>query len=108
MHVGTGKVITEVALADVKDIDIAVAAAKRAMSESWGTKCSSYDRGRLLSKLADLYEEHKDEMQEQDEERAHGHDGREDDGAELGADGARRVGDAQRLPDPRQADDGRR
>ena len=62
MHVGTGKVITEVALADVKDIDIAVAAAKRAMSESWGTKCSSYDRGRLLSKLADLYEEHKDEI----------------------------------------------
>ena len=62
MHVGTGKVITEVALADVKDIDIAVAAAKRAMSESGGTKCSSYDRGRLLSKLADLYEEHKDEI----------------------------------------------
>lgn len=59
---GTGGVITKVALADAADVDLAVAAAKRAMSETWGTKCPSYERGRLLSKLADLIELYKDEI----------------------------------------------
>lgn len=43
-------------------MDIAVAAAKRAYKLSWGLKVSGYERGRLLNKLADLLEEHKDEV----------------------------------------------
>ena len=48
--------------AGLKDVGLAVAAAKRVMSENWGTKCPSYERGRLLGKLADLFEQHKDEL----------------------------------------------
>ncbi|KAI0812785.1 aldehyde dehydrogenase [Irpex lacteus] len=58
----TGEVITKVYAGTTEDVDIAVAAAKRAYKSSWGLKVPAYERGRLLGKLADLLEEHKDEL----------------------------------------------
>jgi aldehyde dehydrogenase (NAD+) len=58
----TGEVITSVAEADKADIDLAVKAARKAFEEGpWG-KMSATDRGRLISKLADLIMEHRDEL----------------------------------------------
>jgi len=57
-----GQVITKVAAATKKDIDLAVEAARKAYKTSWGLKVPAYDRGRCLSKLADLVEERKDEF----------------------------------------------
>ena len=54
--------LTKVASASAKDVDIAVKAAKQAFKTSWGLKVSGYDRGRLLNKLADLLEKHADEL----------------------------------------------
>ncbi|KAK0443708.1 aldehyde dehydrogenase [Desarmillaria tabescens] len=58
----TGKTITSVAGGTKKDVDIAVKAAKEAYKTSWGLKCPGARRGRLLSKLADLIEQHADEL----------------------------------------------
>ncbi|XP_032809941.1 mitochondrial 10-formyltetrahydrofolate dehydrogenase [Petromyzon marinus] len=57
-----GSVICKVAFASVADVDEAVAAAKRAFeSGEWG-RMNPRDRGRLLYKLADLMEEHQEEL----------------------------------------------
>ncbi|KIJ92760.1 hypothetical protein K443DRAFT_685075 [Laccaria amethystina LaAM-08-1] len=53
----TGKVITKVSAGSAKDVDIAVAAAKKAYKTSWGLKTPGVVRGKLLNKLADLIEE---------------------------------------------------
>ncbi|KAF9012267.1 aldehyde dehydrogenase [Hymenopellis radicata] len=58
----TGKVITSVAAGSKDDVDIAVAAAKKAYKTSWGLKVPGAQRGRLLSKLADLIERDIDEF----------------------------------------------
>jgi aldehyde dehydrogenase (NAD+) len=58
----TGKVITAVSAGSKKDVDIAVDAAKKAYKTSWGLKVPGAQRGRLLNKLADLMEEHADEI----------------------------------------------
>ncbi|KAJ3726862.1 aldehyde dehydrogenase [Lentinula raphanica] len=52
----TGKLLTKVAAATSKDVDIAVAAAKRAYKTSWGLKVPGAQRGELLMKLATLLE----------------------------------------------------
>jgi aldehyde dehydrogenase (NAD+) len=39
-----------------KDIDLAVAAARKAFNTAWGKKVTGTERGRLMSKLADLME----------------------------------------------------
>lgn len=57
----TGQVICEVAEGDQADIDAAVAAARAAMSGPWG-RMNASGRGRLLNKLADAIEAHKDEL----------------------------------------------
>lgn len=58
----TGEVIARVALAGAEDVDRAVRAARRALEEGpWG-RMDAADRGRLLYKLADLVEKHKDEL----------------------------------------------
>ncbi|KAI0341987.1 aldehyde dehydrogenase [Trametopsis cervina] len=57
-----GEVITKVSVGNVKDIDIAVKVAQQAFKTSWGLKVPAYERGRYLSKLADLMEEHADEL----------------------------------------------
>lgn len=43
-------------IASEKDIDRAVVAARKAFNTAWGKKVTGYERGRLLSKLADLME----------------------------------------------------
>ncbi|XP_060745088.1 mitochondrial 10-formyltetrahydrofolate dehydrogenase [Tachysurus vachellii] len=57
-----GSVICKVAFSSVADVDRAVAAAKDAFETGpWG-KMNPRDRGRLLYKLADLMEEHQEEL----------------------------------------------
>ncbi|KAM4652707.1 cytosolic 10-formyltetrahydrofolate dehydrogenase isoform 1-T2 [Discoglossus pictus] len=57
-----GTAICKVSLAQVSDIDKAVAAAKEAFEGGeWG-KMNARDRGRLLYRLADLMEEHQEEL----------------------------------------------
>ncbi len=57
----TGEVLAAVAEGDSEDIDRAVEAARRAFNGPWG-KCKPYERQNLLLKLADLVEEHFDEL----------------------------------------------
>lgn len=55
-----GELITKIAAAEAEDVDVAVAAAKRAFP-IWSAMAAA-DRGRLLLKLADLIEEHTEEL----------------------------------------------
>ncbi|XP_039627046.1 cytosolic 10-formyltetrahydrofolate dehydrogenase [Polypterus senegalus] len=57
-----GKPICKVSLAQVPDVDKAVAAAKEAFENGQWGKMNARDRGRLLYKLADLMEEHQEEL----------------------------------------------
>src|SRR5215475_8605589 len=57
----TGQVLAKVAEGDKKDIDRAVAAARRAFEGPW-SKVKPYDRQVLLLKLADLVEQNFDEL----------------------------------------------
>uniref|UniRef100_A0A4W3JXT1 10-formyltetrahydrofolate dehydrogenase n=1 Tax=Callorhinchus milii TaxID=7868 RepID=A0A4W3JXT1_CALMI len=57
-----GSVICTVSLAQVSDVDKAVAAAKEAFENGeWG-KMNPRDRGRLMYKLAELMEQHQEEL----------------------------------------------
>ncbi|KAK1900805.1 Cytosolic 10-formyltetrahydrofolate dehydrogenase [Dissostichus eleginoides] len=57
-----GTAICEVSLAQISDVNKAVSAAKEAFEEGeWG-KMNARDRGRLIYKLADLMEEHQEEL----------------------------------------------
>ncbi|KAF9019855.1 aldehyde dehydrogenase [Hymenopellis radicata] len=58
----TGKIITSVSVGTKEDVDLAVNAAKAAYKTSWGLKVPGVERGRLLSKLADLVEANIDEL----------------------------------------------
>ncbi|MFO0870792.1 MAG: aldehyde dehydrogenase family protein [Pirellulales bacterium] len=58
----TGEVIAEVAEADRADVDRAVVAARRAFEEGPWSRMSATERGRLLYRLADLLEEHLEEL----------------------------------------------
>ncbi|XP_053212439.1 cytosolic 10-formyltetrahydrofolate dehydrogenase-like [Panonychus citri] len=55
-------VICSVSAATVDDVDSAVEAATKAFTSGEWSKMSARDRGRLLYKLADLMEEHKEEL----------------------------------------------
>ncbi|KAF9885868.1 aldehyde dehydrogenase (NAD(P)(+)) ald5 [Aspergillus nanangensis] len=55
----TEKPITSVYEANEKDVDIAVAAARKAFEGSW-SKVTPTERGRMLAKLADLFERDSD------------------------------------------------
>ena len=58
----TGKAITNVAEGDKEDVDKAVQAARNAFDDGpWG-KMSARERGKYLFRLADLMEQHKDEL----------------------------------------------
>ncbi|KAF9468329.1 putative 1-pyrroline-5-carboxylate dehydrogenase [Collybia nuda] len=57
-----GQVICPVSIGNAKDIDIAVKAARTAYKTSWGLKVPGAERGRMLSKFADLVEEHSEEL----------------------------------------------
>src|SRR5579883_554414 len=58
----TGETICQVAEGDKADVDIAVKAARKAFEDGPWPKMNASERGRLLNKLADLVEEHKEEL----------------------------------------------
>jgi len=58
----TGEVIAQVAAGDREDVDRAVAAARRAFESGPWSRMTPSARGRLIWKLADLLEEHGDEI----------------------------------------------
>jgi len=58
----TGDEICQVAESDKADVDMAVKAARKAFEGGPWRKMSAAERGRLLSKLADLVETHADEL----------------------------------------------
>ena len=58
----TGEVLTRVARGNAADVDLAVAAARRALEDRAWRTLSAYDRGNLLLKLADLIERHADDL----------------------------------------------
>jgi aldehyde dehydrogenase (NAD+) len=62
MVVATGKTITKVSVGSAKDVDIAVAAARKAYKTSWGFKVPGARRGAMLHKLAELIEKRTDEF----------------------------------------------
>ena len=64
LNPATGEVITSVAEADKADVDLAVKAARKAFEEGPWSKMTATDRGRVLSKLADLIMEHRDDLAE--------------------------------------------
>ncbi|KAI0032180.1 NAD-dependent aldehyde dehydrogenase [Vararia minispora EC-137] len=58
----TGQVVAQVSEGMPADVDRAVAAARRAFETTWGLNRPGYERGQLLTKLADLMEENIDEL----------------------------------------------
>jgi len=50
--------------ASAKDVDIAVAAARKAFRKTWGKNVSGFERSRLINKLADLMERDKQTLAE--------------------------------------------
>lgn len=58
----TGQVITSIAAGDATDVDRAVTAARHALEQgAWG-RLTATERGRLLTKLSRLIEDHADEL----------------------------------------------
>ncbi len=62
LNPATGDVIARVAEGDKADVDKAVKAARRAFETGPWRKMSARQRGRLIYRLADLIEEHKEEL----------------------------------------------
>jgi len=58
----TGEEICQIAEADASDVDEAVKAARKAFESGPWSRMSAAERGRLLYKLAELVEEHADEL----------------------------------------------
>ena len=58
----TEEVIAQVAEGDAADVDLAVAAARKALEHGPWSRMDARDRGRLMYKLADLIEEEADEL----------------------------------------------
>jgi phenylacetaldehyde dehydrogenase len=58
----TGETICQVAEGGAADVDVAVAAARRALVNPAWAAMSAYDRGQLLYRLADLIEREADEL----------------------------------------------
>src|SRR5947208_8402950 len=58
----TGETICQVAEGDKADVDLAVKAARKAFEDGPWPKMNASERGRLLNKLADLIEQHHEEL----------------------------------------------
>ncbi len=58
----TEEVIASVAEGDAKDVDLAVAAARKALEHGPWATMDARDRGRIMYKFADLLEEHAEEL----------------------------------------------
>jgi phenylacetaldehyde dehydrogenase len=61
---GTGRIIAQVAEGDAADIDAAVLAAREAFESGPWSRMSGSDRAKLMWKLAELVEQHRDELAE--------------------------------------------
>lgn len=66
LNPATGEVLAVVSEADAEDINLAVEAARKAFDEGKWSKMSAASRSRLIYKLADLMEEHKEELAQLD------------------------------------------
>jgi aldehyde dehydrogenase (NAD+) len=62
LNPATGEPLCSVAEGDKADIDLAVKAARKAFEEGPWPRTSAAERGRLLNKLADLIEAHREEL----------------------------------------------
>ncbi|MFN4257960.1 MAG: aldehyde dehydrogenase family protein [Gemmataceae bacterium] len=62
LNPATGEVICQVAEGDKADVDLAVQAARKAFEQGPWPKMNASERGRLLHKLADLIEQHIEEL----------------------------------------------
>ncbi|KAM0928807.1 hypothetical protein ACQ4PT_001999 [Festuca glaucescens] len=62
----TGDVLADIAEADKADVDLAVAAAREAFEHGPWPRMSGYARGRAMNKLADLMEQHIEELAQLD------------------------------------------
>ncbi|KAI0254358.1 NAD-aldehyde dehydrogenase [Lactifluus subvellereus] len=60
----TEEVLCAVTAASERDVDIAVAAARKAFRETWGKNVSGFERSRLINRLADLMERDKQMLAE--------------------------------------------
>jgi phenylacetaldehyde dehydrogenase len=60
----TGRLIANVPEADKADVDLAVAAARRAFDDGRWTRITPSDRGRILWRIADLIEQNTEELAE--------------------------------------------
>ncbi|KAF4574882.1 aldehyde dehydrogenase (NAD(P)(+)) ald5 [Pleurotus pulmonarius] len=60
----TEEAICSVVAGSVKDIDVAVAAAREAFKTTWGKNVTGFERSRLINKLADLIERDAQELAE--------------------------------------------
>ncbi|KAB8082074.1 hypothetical protein EE612_003819 [Oryza sativa] len=58
----TGDVLAHIAEADKADVDLAVNAAREAFEHGKWPRMSGYERSRVMNKLADLVEQHADEL----------------------------------------------
>src|SRR5580658_9011496 len=58
----TGEKLADVAEADASDVDKAVKVSREALERGPWRKTSASERGRLLNRLADLIEQHADEI----------------------------------------------
>ena len=61
-HPATEEKIADIARANAQDVDRAVKAARKAFEEGPWPKMDARDRGRLINKLADLLEQHAEEL----------------------------------------------
>ena len=61
LNPSTGALLAEVAEGDARDIDLAVAAARRAFEGPW-SRFKPFDRQQMMLRLADLVEQHYDEL----------------------------------------------
>ncbi|KJA29971.1 hypothetical protein HYPSUDRAFT_32015 [Hypholoma sublateritium FD-334 SS-4] len=60
----TEEIIASIVAGSAKDIDIAVAAARKAFNTTWGKNVTGWERSRLINKLADLIERDAQELAE--------------------------------------------
>lgn len=60
----TEEVLCSVVSASAKDIDVAVASARKAFNTTWGKNVTGFERSRLINKLADLIERDAQELGE--------------------------------------------
>ncbi|KAI5124867.1 hypothetical protein M0805_007299 [Coniferiporia weirii] len=60
----TEQVIARISAASERDVDIAVAAARKAFQTTWGKNVTGFERAKLINKLADLIERDQQELAE--------------------------------------------